>query len=412
MDVLIDRCAGLDVHQKTVAVCVRSPGAAKNRREEVRTFRTFLGELARMREWLIAEEVTHVAMEATGVYWKPVWYALEGGFELLLVNARHVKAVPGRKTDVKDSSWLAQLLECGLLRASFVPPPAIRELRDLTRYRKRLIQARTSETQRVAKVLEDANIKLGSVASETLGVSGRLMLDALIAGERDGEALAALAKGRLRDKHDDLAEALVGRFAEHHQLLLGAILSHVDHLGAAIARMDERISVVSAPFDEQLARLATIPGIGPRSAQVVLAEIGADMTQFASAAHLASWAGMCPGNNESAGKKSSGKTRKGDAWLRGMLAECAWSAARTKDTYLSAQFWRLARRIGREKAAIAVGHTILVIAYHVLLNEADYRDLGGDYFARRTDTHFLQQRLVRQLEQLGNRVTLEPIPAA
>ena len=409
MDVLIDRCAGLDVHQKTVAACVRRPGPGKQREEEVRTFRTFSADLAALADWLAGEGVTDVAMEATGVYWKPVWYALEGRFELVLANARHVKALPGRKTDVRDSAWLAQLLECGLLRTSFVPPPLVRELRDLTRYRKRLIQARTSEAQRVEKVLEDANIKLAAVASKTLGVSGRSMLDALIDGERDPDVLASLARGRLRAKHDDLASALVGRFDAHHAFMLQGLLDHLDYLAATIARLDEAIASRTEHHRQALDRLATIPGVGQRAAEVIVAEIGFDMAQFPSAAHLASWAGMCPGNNESAGKRFTGKTRKGDAWLRGVLAECAWAAARTKDTYLSAQFWRLARRIGRQKAAIAVGHGILVIAYYVLRDEADYRELGGDFFVRRTDTEFLQRRLVRQLEQLGNRVVLEPI---
>jgi transposase len=411
MDVLIERCAGLDVHQKTVAACVRRPGAGRRRAEEVKTFRTFSADLAALGDWLAEQRVTHVAMEATGVYWKPVWYALEDRFELVLANARHVKAVPGRKTDVRDSAWLAQLLECGLVRTSFVPPPIVRELRDLTRYRKRLIQAHTSEAQRIEKVLEDANIKLAAVASKTLSVSGRSMLDALIGGERDPQALARLARGRLRAKHDDLASALVGRFGEHHVFMLHGLLDHVDYLAANIARLDDAVAARLTEHRPAIDRLLTIPGIGARSAEVIVAEIGFDMAQFASAAHLASWAGMCPGNNESAGKRFTGKTRKGDVWLRGVLAECAWSAARTKDTYVSAQFWRLARRIGKQKAAIAVGHTLLVIVYHVLRDEADYHELGGDFFARRTDTRFLQQRLIRQLEQLGNRVTLEPLGA-
>jgi transposase len=411
VDVLIERCAGLDVHLKTVAACVRRPGVGRRRAEEVKTFRTFSADLVAMGDWLAEQAVTHVAMEATGVYWKPVWYALEGRFELVLANARHVKAVPGRKTDVRDSAWLAQLLECGLVRSSFVPPPIVRELRDLTRYRKRLIQAHTSEAQRIDKVLEDANIKLAAVASKTLGVSGRSMLDALVNGERDPQVLAGLARGRLRAKHDDLASALIGRVGAHHVFMLRGLLDHVDYLTASIARLDDAVAARLVEHRVAVDRLVTIPGVGIRAAEVIVAEIGFDMAQFASAAHLASWAGMCPGNNESAGKRFTGKTRKGDVWLRDVLVECAWGAARTKDTNLSVQFWRLTRRLGQQKAAVAVGHSLLVIAYHVLRDEADYHELGGDFFVRRTDTRFLQQRLVRQLEQLGNRVTLEPVDA-
>jgi len=324
-----------------------------------------------------------------------------------LVNARHVKILPGRKTDVADAEWLAELLEHGLLRGSFVPPPAIRQLRDLTRYRKRLVQAHTAECQRIHKTLEDAGIKLDSVASDVLGVSGRAMLGALIAGERDPQVLAELAKGALRKKLPELRHALRGRFGAHHALLIGLCLDHITHLEAAVARLDTEIDTVIAPFAEARDRLDTITGVGKRAAECIVAEIGADMTRFPSAAHLASWAGMAPGNNVTGGKRRSGRTTKGDVWLRDILTECAWAAARTRNTYLGAQFWRLARRIGKKRAAIAVGHSILVISWHLLHENRDYDDLGGDYFTRRGDHNRHQQHLVRQLMDLGYRVTLE-----
>ena len=306
-------------------------------------------------------------MEATGQYWKPVWDVLaERGFELMLVNARHVKMVPGRKTDVADATWLAELLEHGLLRGSFVPPRVIRELRDLTRYRKRLIQAHTSEGQRIAKILEDAGIKLDSVASHLLGVSGRAMLRALIAGERDPEQLAELARGRLRNKIPALAAALEGRFAEHHAIMIGLALDHFEYLERSVVQLDERIDELMAEHSAARDRLDTIPGVGKRAAEVIIAEIGADMSVFPTAGHLASWARMCPGNNITGGKRKSGTTGGGNRWLRETLVECAWAASRQRDSYLAAQFWRLARRIGKKKAALAVGHSILVIAWHLL----------------------------------------------
>ena len=413
MEVIVDRCAGRDIGKRLVVAAVRTPGAGRKRRQEVRSFGTFEADLALLAEWLRSEGVTQVAMEATGVYWKPLWNVLEGHFELLLVNAQHVKKVPGRKTDVKDAEWLAQLLECGLLRGSFVPPPVIRDLRDLTRYRKRLIEDRVREALRVQKVLEGAGVKLSSVASDAIGVSGRAMIDALIAGERDPAALAELARGRLRAKIPHLREALgASRFREHHPVILGEHLSHLDHLDVAIDRLDQRIDAVMAPFSERRDRLETIPGVGRRAAEVILAEVGVDMSRFPTAAHLASWAGMCPGNNESAGKYLSGKTRKGDPWLSGLVTECGWAARRTKGTYLAAQFWQIARRRGQERAAVAVGHSILVIAWHILAEEAvTYAELGGDYFTRRHDPTRRQRQLLRQLEQLGLKVTVEPTAA-
>lgn len=414
MEVVHDRCAGIDIGKKLIVVAVRAPGDMPGeRRQQVRSFGGFARELEELADWLEAEGVTQVAMEATGVYWKPVWHVLEDrSFELLLVNAMHVRKVPGRKTDVKDAEWLAQLLECGLLRGSFVPPPVVRDLRDLTRYRKKLIQDRGREAQRVQKVLEDAGVKLSSVITDVLGVSGREMLEALIAGERDPEALAEMAKRRMRSKIPVLREALAAaRFRPHHAVMLSEHLAHVDHLDSSIARLDAQIDEVMDPFAKDRERLMTIPGVGKKAAEVILAEIGSDMSRFPTAAHLASWAGMCPGNNESAGKHLSGRTRKGDPWLAGVLTECGWAARRAKDTYLAAQFWQIARRRGQEKAAVAVGHTILVIAWHLLTHGATYEELGGDWFDRRRDTDAQRQRLIRQLEALGLRVTTKPIAA-
>ena len=369
---------------------------------------SFTSQLEAMADWFAAEGVTEVVMEATGSYWKPVWWVLEErGFDLKLVNARHVKILPGRKTDVADAEWLAELLEHGLLRGSFVPPAEIRELRDLTRYRKRMTQAHTSECQRIQKTLEDAGIKLDSVASDVLGVSGRAMLAALVAGERDPDVLAELAKGTLRKKIPELREALRGRFREHHALLIRLSLEHAAHLEAAIAELDEQVDRVMAPFVEARDHLDTITGIGKRAAEIIIAEIGVDMSRFPSAAHLASWAGMAPGNNITGGKRHSGKTTKGNVWLADVLSQCAWTASRSRDTYLAAQYWRLTRRIGKKKAVVAVGHSILVICWHLLANDADYDDLGGDYFARRGDAARRQDRLVRQLQDLGYQVTLK-----
>lgn len=408
MDVLVTRCAGLDVGKDEVVACVRVPDDKGRRRQRIQKYSTFTPSLEAMASWLVDEGVTEVVMEATGQYWKPVWYVLEErGLELKLVNARHVKILPGRKTDVADAAWLAELLEHGLLRGSFVPPPAIRELRDLTRYRKRLIQAHASETQRIQKTLEDAGIKLDSVASDVMGVSGRAMISALVAGERDPEVLAELARGRLRSKLPQLREALRGRFREHHALLVRLSLGHIEHLEAAITEIDAEVDRVMAPFAEARDHLDTITGVGKRAAECIIAEIGVDMSVFPTAAHLASWAGRCPGNNVTGGKRRSGKTNNGNVWLGDVLTECAWSASRARDTYLAAQFWRFARRIGRKRAATAVGHSILVIAWHLLTDKCDYEDLGGEYFTRR-DTDRSRQRAIAQLQSLGYRVTLEP----
>ena len=364
--------------------------------------------------WLVSERVTHVTIEATGVYWKPVFHALceaEQPLEVLLVNARHVKNVPGRKSDALDAMWLAELTECGLLRGSFIPPPQIAAIRELTRYRKKLIEQRTSELQRLAKVLEDGGIKIDSVASALTTLSARDMIEALINGERDPAVLADLARGRMRSKIPDLRLACAGRFGDQHALMCTLHLEHIDHLADMIARLDTRIDEASFPFARQTELLATIPGISERAAQVIISEIGVDMARFPTAAHLASWAGLCPGNNESAGKHRSGKTRKGNTALCTVLTECAWAAGRTS-SYVGAQFRRFHRRFGKkggQKAATATAHTLIVIIWHVLAETTAYRDLGADYFTRRFDhPDARKRRLIRELEALGHKVTIEP----
>ena len=409
---LIERCGGLDVHRDTVAACVRTPDGDGGRRQEVVTFGTTTRELLRLGDWLAEHGVTVVGMESTGVYWKPVYYLLEDRFDTQLLNAQHLHNVPGRKTDVADAAWICQLIEHGLVRPSFVPPKPIRQLRDLTRYRKAVIEERARETQRLHKVLEDAGVKLSSVASKVLTVSGRQMLDALVAGQRDPAVLAEMAKGRMRPKIPMLREALAGRFTDHHALIVGEMLARIDHAEATIARLTDQIDVVIAPFAHQRDLLCTIPGVDRRTAEVLIAEIGVDMSRFPTAGHLASWAGMCPGNNESAGKHQSGKTRKGSKWLRKALVEAAHAAARSKGTYLSAHYHRIRGRRGPKKAAVAVGHSILVIAYHLLSRDEPYSDLGADYFIQRQTSTAHKDRLVRQLEAMGHKVTLEPVPDA
>jgi transposase len=406
MERLIERVCGLDVHKQTVAACVRVPGSKGAREQHVRTFGTTAAELLALRDWLEAHEVTHVAMESTGVYWKPIYYVLEERFTCLLVNAAHVKQVPGRKTDVQDCVWIAQLLEHGLLRGSFVPPAPIRELRDLTRYRKVLIQDRTREANRLHKLLEDAGIKLASVATDILGVSGRAMLEALVRGTTDPEVLAELARGKLRAKLPALRQALRGQFRPHHAFLVSQLLAHLDYVDETITTLSGRIEEVIVPFADELARLDTIHGVGRRTAEVLIAELGVDMTQFPSDRHLASWAGLCPGNNESAGKHRSGKTRRGNRWLRAALTEAALAAIRTSNSAFTASYRRIMRHRGHKKAVLAVAHAMLVTAYHLLARQTPYQELGADYFDRRHGER-VTQRAVQLLERQGYRVTLE-----
>ena len=414
MDVLVDRCAALDVHKDQVTACVRRWAATGRRREsETRTFSTTLLSLRVLHAWLAGEQVSVVAMEATGVYWKPVWYELEdaGVFELKLLNPQHVKAVSGRKTDVRDAQWLAKLVECDMVDGSFVPPRTIRELRDVTRYRRRVVEESGREQQRLQKLLEDAQVKLDSVVSNIIGVSARLILEALCDGERDPEELAELAKGQLRRKIPELREAVPGRFNEHHAVLVRELLAHIDYLAAVEARLDGRVDELMRPFVAERELLVTIPGIGKRNAEVIIAEIGVDMDRFPTAQHLASWAGMCPGNNESAGKRRSGKTRRGDSWLQSALVEAGWSASRTKGTSMQARFWRIAKHRGVEKATYAVGHHLLIVIWWMLHEHVPYNEMGDDYLVRRIDPERRKRHLVHQLEQLGLTVTVHP-PAA
>lgn len=418
MEVIIDRCAGLDVHKKSITACVRTPDGRGGRSEQVRTFPAFYSGLVALRGWLAEERVTTVAMEATGSYWHPVWRVLEevDQWELLLCNARHVRHVPGRKTDVKDASWLAQLCEVGLLGASFVPPPAIRRLRTVTRYRKRLVQIRGSEVQRVEKTLEDAIIKIGSVASATLTKSGRQMIEALIDGERDVERLANMAYGRMRPKIPQLMLALDGRFEDHHAVQLRQLLDHIDWLDDTLDLQSTRIVELTEPWSDVIERLCTIPGVGRRTAEVIIAETGGDMTRFPDHRHLASWAGMCPGHNESGGKRRSGRTTHGNVWLADALVDAAWAAARANDTYLQTKFWQVAGPRAtagdKKKAAVAVGHKILIAAYHIMAIPGEvYRELGAEYLTRRDDPQRRRDRLVNQLTKLGYSVELTPTPA-
>jgi transposase len=408
VEVIVERPAGLDVHKASVTACVRGPSAA-GRAEHVESFATTVEGLLALADWLAAHAATHVAMEATGVYWKPVWAILEDRFACLLVNAHHVKQVPGRKTDVSDAAWLCRLLEAGLLRASLVPPPPVRALRNLTRYRKTQIQDRQREANRLHKILEDTGIKLDCVAADILGASGRAMLNGLVAGTTDPMVLAELAKGRLRAKIPALQEALEGRFDELHALIVSSILAHLDFLDEAIDRLSEAIEEQLVPFGRAVELLCTIPGIQKRTAQVIIAEIGPDMSVFPTAKHLASWAGQCPGNDRSAGKRRSGRTRKGSRWLGIGLTEAALAATRTKNTYLAAQYQRLRPRRGHKRALGAVKHSMLVAIWHMLGTGELYNDPGGDYFTR--DPARQIKRLVAQLEALGQHVTLQEAAA-
>jgi transposase len=411
MQIVHDTCCGIDVHAKTAVACLIKQG-----RKETRTFSTMTVELLNLLDWLTAEGCKIIAIESTGVYWRPVFNILEGQIEVMLVNARHVKAVPGRKTDVKDCEWLADLLRHGLLKPSFIPPLEIRELRELTRYRQSLIREQASVSNRVQKIAESGNIKLSQVASEALGVSGRRMLRALASGETDVEKMSQMARTRLRRRLPELKQALDGRLTRAQRWVLGQLLDRYDELERSIEKVNAEIAreVESCrdPFvEEALKLLDSIPGIGEPVAQVIVSEIGVQMKQFASAQHLASWAGMCPGNNESAGKRKSGKTTKGSQYLRAALVQAAWAASRKKGSYLQAQYRRLVKRMSKNKALVAVGHSILVMIYHVLSRRQSYQELGGDYFDRQ-NVEKQKVRLIRKLESFGLKVTVEPIEAA
>lgn len=410
LDELIERCAGIDVGRAELVVCARVPDQHGRRCRLIESFGATTPDLLALRDWLAGLGVTHVAMESTGVYWKAPYYLLEDDFEVLLVNAAHVKHVPGRKTDTIDAAWLALLLSRGLLRASFVPPPPIRELRDLCRYRKALINERSREVNRVHKTLEDAGVKLATVASDVMGLSGRDMMRALIGGQADPEALADLARGKLRAKLPALRKALTARFRQHHAFLLERMLAHVEDLEADIAALSERIEAACGPFAAEIDLLRTIPGVGQRSAEVILAEIGADMSRFPTPGHLASWAGMCPGQRDSAGKRGSGRTRKGSKWLRTALIESARAAARSKGTYLSERYRQVRRRRGDKKAIVAVGHEILIAAWRVLSTSQPYQDPGPERLRDLSAEH-VKRRALAQLRALGYDVTIHQ-PAA
>ena len=406
MQSLIDRCAGIDVHQATVVVTVREPDGTGGRQVTTQTFGAMTSDLLAARAWLQAHGVTHVALESTGVYWRPLYYLLEEVMVVLLVNMQHLQHVPGRKSDVRDSEWLAQLLECGLLKGSLVPPAPLRDLRELTRYRKRQIEDRTQEVNRLYRVLEDAGIKLASVMTDVMGQSGRAMLAALLGGTTDAYALAQLAKGRLRAKLPALQRALESQLRDRHRFLLRQILSKIEFLECQIATLTAEIDRYLAPFEPVLTKLATIPGVGRRAAVTIFVETTGDMSHFPTAAHLCSWAGMCPGQNESAGKRRSGRTRDANRYLRGILIESGQAAARAKQTALQARYFRVKRHRGHKKAVVAVGHQVLEIAYFIMRDGVTYQELGPDYFERRNRDR-ATRRHVKQLESLGYRGTLE-----
>jgi len=399
MEVLYAKCAGLDVHKDMVMACARIADGGKVQ-QEVRSFSTTTRGLLELAEWLVDVGCTHVAMEATGVYWKPVWHVLEGSFDLLLANAHHVRNVPGRKSDVNDATWLADLLAHGLIRGSFVPPTPVQEMRDLTRTRKQLVREIAQHTQRIQKVLEDANVKLSSVISSVLGQTGRAILDALVAGATDPAKLAALAHPRIHASSEELAEALRGKVTEHHRFMLKLHLEQIDSLQKAVRELEARMGDALAPFREQVAQLITIPGVSDVVAQVIASEVGLDMSRFPTAGHLISWAGLCPRMDESAGKRRSTRVRKGAPWLKTTLVTAAWAAARKKTGYLRAQFLRLKSRRGPKKAIMAVAASMLTAVYHMLSRKTDYADLGADHFDRR-DKAKVAKRLIKRLQDLG-----------
>lgn len=401
MELLYQRCCGLDVHKKVVAACVITPQG-----RETRTFSTMTSDLLKLKDWLVESEVSHIAMESTGVFWKPVYNLLEDDFSLLLVNAQHIKALPGRKTDMKDAEWIAQLLRHGLVKGSFVPDRDQRELRELVRYRRSLIEERARVINRIQKVLEGANIKLSSVATDVVGVSGRAMIEAMVNGVNDPKVLAEMAKGRLRKKKETLEESLKGLMGNHQKTMLNSQLRHLAFLDQEIARLDEEIGGRMHRFDEVMQRLDTIHGVDRRGAEEVLAEIGTDMSRFSTTGHLASWAGICPGNNRSGERQKSGRTRRGNRWLRSTLIRAARGAARSMGNYLSAQYHRLVHRRGDKRAIVAVAHTIIVIIYNILCKGTTYQDLGYLYFDKRDQERVLR-RAVQRIEALGYKLSLQ-----
>ena len=410
MRIMYENVAGLDVHKKTVVAALIVRGANGSWHQARGTFGTMTVDLLVLSDWLMSHGVSQVAMESTGEYWKPVFNILENNFEVILVNAQHVKKVPGRKTDQTDAEWLAELMQYGLLKASFIPPVGQRELRELTRFRATFVRERASLVNRLQKVLESANIKLASVASDVLGVSGRAMIEALMEGQTSPEQMAELARGRLREKREELVKALSGRVKPHHRFVLTELLCQIDSLEETIARFDQEIDDYCRPFEEAVALLDTIPGVARATAQTIVAEIGVDMERFGSADHLASWAGVAPGNNESGGKRRSGRTTKGNKSLRAALNQAAHGAARTKNTYLAAQYHRLAARRGKKKAIVALMHSILVMSYYMIQRKEPYRELGGNFFDQRRP-EVTAQRLVKRLEKLGFQVSLQQDPA-
>jgi transposase len=408
MEPIYTSCCGLDVHSRSIAACIRRIGDEGRIDEQTQTFGTMTRDIMALSDWLCSRQVTHVAMESTGVYWKPIYNILEGHFTILLVNARHVKHVPGRKTDISDCQWLAQLLQCGLLKGSFVPERPQRELRDLTRHRAQLVADKSSVANRIHKVLEDANIKLATVATDILGVSGRDMIQALICGDRAAEAMADLARRQLRSKIPQLQLALEGHVTDHHRFVLKQLMDHLQHLEQQIEEFTKRIEQVSRPFEQAIELLCQLPGYNRRSGENVLAEIGIDMNQFPSEHHLASWAGICPGNHESAGKRKQGTTTKGSRWLRSALVQSAWAATRKKGSYYQAQYRRLVGRRGKKRALIAVAHSQLIAIYHMLKYRTGYRELGSNYFDKLNITRLASYH-IRRLKTLGYEVNLTPL---